>query len=163
MVAGSLRRRKAEVGDLEILFLPKLEQSLSLKQGDLLSATPATLVDVASEQIDHLVSSGIIRKRNNSLGSEIWGGKNKLARHIASGIPVDFFTTSAAGWWSLVVCRTGGKRNNIDLATAAQKKFWRWSPYEGFWDREGKMIRAESEEDVYRLLGQPWLDPWKRL
>ena len=108
IVAGSLRRRKAVVGDIEIVYIPRFEQSLTVKQGDLLAAPDKTFVNVADEQLEHILGAMIIEKRTNSLDSEIWGPKNKLARHVASGIPVDFFSTTDKAWWSYLVCRTGG-------------------------------------------------------
>jgi hypothetical protein len=56
IVAGSLRRRKKDVGDLEILFLPKFEKLPLLKQADLLSGPAAAEYrNLADAAIDALV------------------------------------------------------------------------------------------------------------
>lgn len=47
----------------------------------------------------------------------MWGEKNKLAVHVRTGIPVDFFAATEANWWNYLVCRTGGEQNNIAIAS----------------------------------------------
>lgn len=37
----------------------------------------------------------------------MYGSKNKLMRHRASGIPVDLFSATTANWFNYLVCRTG--------------------------------------------------------
>lgn len=160
IVAGSLRRRKPEVGDVEILFIPKIE--LVKPEDDFFAAPkPLSLADVI---ITVLVRRGILAKRENVNGSEMWGPKNKLALHVASGIPVDLFTACESNWFNYLVCRTGGKDNNTAIATAAQAKGWKWHPYaHGFTDEHGNPHRVTSEQDVFTLAGLPYREPWDRL
>lgn len=164
--AGSLRRRKPMVGDVEILYIPKLEPLKEFRQGDLLGgefAQPINQTNMADLAINALIARGVLDQRRNSLGSIVWGEKNKLARHIASGIPVDLFAATQANWFNYLVCRTGGAENNVQVCNAAIRKGWKWNPYgEGFTDGEGNVIPVKSEEDVFRLVGLPYLQPWVR-
>jgi DNA polymerase/3'-5' exonuclease PolX len=142
IVAGSLRRRKKDVGDLEILFLPKFEKLPLLKQADLLSG-PAEIeyLNLADAAIESLVQKAIILQRRNTLGSFTWGPKNKLARHTSTGIPVDLFTATEANWFNYLVCRTGSADNNVRIASAAQAKGWKWHPYDsGFTNSTGEPV-----------------------
>ncbi|ODU25008.1 MAG: hypothetical protein ABS95_01125 [Verrucomicrobia bacterium SCN 57-15] len=156
IVAGSLRRRKKEVGDIEILYIPKFET----RAADFFSTHKVNLTDTSIQQ---MIKSGIIRPRENVLGRTTWGDKNKLAVDVASGIPVDLFATTASAWFNYLVCRTGSAENNIRISAAAQAKGWSWHPYAlGFTNEGGQPVRVESEEDVFRLVGLPYLEPWNR-
>lgn len=161
--AGSLRRRKPMVGDVEILYIPKLEPLKEVRQADMFAAGEIRLTNLADLAINAMLARGIIEKRRNALNAEMWGEKNKLARHLASGIPVDLFAATPANWFNYLVCRTGGAENNVAVASAAQKKGWKWNPYgEGFTDEAGNVVPVKSEEDVFRLVGMPFKQPWER-
>jgi DNA polymerase/3'-5' exonuclease PolX len=156
VVAGSLRRRKLEVGDVEILYVPKLvSQTVDFFTSCSVSAVDLMLAD--------LLGKNIIAKRTNKNGSVMWGEKNKLAVHVASGIPVDFFAATEANWFNYLVCRTGGAENNCQIASAAQAKGWKWNPYgAGFMDDRGLIVQVKSERDVFELVELPYREPWER-
>lgn len=156
IVAGSLRRRKKEVGDVEILYVPKM---LPVMDGLFdIKHEPATDIPMV-----RWLGTGVLAMRENVNGSAIWGLKNKLARHAASGIPVDFFATTEAAWFNYLVCRTGGMESNIRIASAAKDKGWQWNPYgAGFTDHRGEIVPVKSERDVFELVGLEYLEPWER-
>lgn len=154
--AGSLRRRNSMVGDVELVFVPKLVT----RAVDFFSAESVSLVD---EELERMLRVGILRKRTNVNGSEMWGQKNKLALHVASGIPVDFFAAVEANWFNYLVCRTGGASSNAAVAYAAQHRGWKWNPYgEGFTNCAGELVRVTCERDVFEFVGLPYLEPWER-
>lgn len=164
--AGSLRRLKPMVGDVEILYVPQLEQLKAVRQGALLDGfeAAAQFTNMADIALQSLLSRGIIERRANVNGSEMWGDKNKLARHVASGIPVDLFSATLANWFNYLVCRTGGAENNVEICNAAIAKGAKWQPYsEGFLDANGNVVRVNSEEDVFRFVGLPFKPPCDRL
>ena len=160
IVAGSLRRRKPEVGDVEILYIPKF----STEPEGLFDTRSVNTVD---RKLEEMLQVGTICKRLTVRGSETWGDKNKLAVHAASGIPVDFFAATEASWFNYLVCRTGGAENNKRIATAAQAKGWMWNPYgPGFSRVSGlgkETFTVHSERDVFDFVGLPYLEPWERL
>lgn len=156
IVAGSLRRRKNEVGDVEILYIPKFES----ERDGLFDTRQVNLVD---RVLEALMRSGVLAPRRNTIGSEIWGEKNKLAVHVASGIPVDLFTAREVNWFNYLVCRTGSAENNVRIAATAKARGWQWNPYgAGFTDQSGTMVPVAREQDVFELLGLPYLEPWER-
>jgi DNA polymerase/3'-5' exonuclease PolX len=161
IVAGSLRRRKQEVGDVEILYIPRF--GVQADPADLFGkAMDVNLVDF---NLERLLKHGIIAKRPKANGSFTWGDENKLAIHVASGIPVDFFQARRANWWNLLVCRTGSKENNAAICNAAIRKSWKWQPYgPGFEDRlTGRQVyRVDSERDVFNAVGLVYKEPWER-
>lgn len=156
-VAGSLRRMKREVGDVEIVFIPRIEQ----RPDGLFDTRP---VDLAAEAIDKLLDRGVLRKREGESGYAGWGPKNKLGVHAASGIPVDLFATTAENWWNYLVCRTGPKESNEAIAKAAQARGWQWNSYgPGFTAIAGGEVRAMgSEQEVFAFVGLPYKEPASR-
>ncbi len=159
VVAGSLRRMKSDVGDVEMLYIPRLENR----------PVPGTLwdrrdYDLATLEILELETRGVLRRRETATGSAIFGDRNKFMVHAASGIPVDFFSTTAACWWNYLVCRTGSAHNNAIIAAAAKIRGLRWNPYgPGFTKLDtGEIIAVRSEEDVYRIAGVDFLPPSQR-
>lgn len=158
--AGSLRRRKQEVGDVEVLYIPKFT---TVPDG-LFDAKQVSVIDMALEE---MLKEGIIAKRKNVNGSVMWGEKNKLAVHVKSGIPVDFFAATEENWFNYLVCRTGGAENNRQIAMAANNKGWTWNPYgTGFSQPYGEMHKhyvVASEQDVFEFVGLPYREPWERI
>lgn len=157
VVAGSLRRMKAEVGDVEVLFVPKCEP----RKLDLFHVGP---VDLAAEMLEGLLRSGVLTKRVGKHGGTSWGEKNRLAVHVASGIPVDLFAATEANWWNYLVCRTGPAESNKRICMAAIAKGWKWNPYgQGFSNAQsGLTVAMESEEQVFKFVELPFLPPEKR-
>jgi len=156
IVAGSLRRRKPEVGDVEILFIPKMET----RKVDWFASES---VSMAAEEIEAMVADGTLSRRISVSGAATWGDKNKLAVH-RGGIPVDLFAATEATWFNYLVCRTGPHSLNIRIAEAAKRKLHQWNPYgEGFTDlRGGHTIAMDSERAVFEFVGIPFVEPIHR-
>lgn len=181
--AGSLRRARPEVGDLELVYVPKhgeVQDGLFTKEADLTEV-----------MLQELLDNGYLRKRPNGQGTEIWGKKNKLAVHVATGLPVDFFATTVDRWHNYLVCRTGGAQTNLRIATRAKERGLAWHPYEvGFSVTSphvlltvmqkhpiflttgplearsismGTTIPVHSEQDVFALAGLRYLEPLNRI
>lgn len=161
LVAGSLRRRKEEVGDVEILFIPIVAPRPD--PTDLFGKEVQT--DLATRWINDHEQAGVLARRLKSDGTTTWGAQNKLALHVASGIPVDFFAGTLRNFPCLTVCRTGSAETNQRICNEAIKRGLRWQPYgEGFADRmTGTTLKiCRSEQDVFAAVGLPYLEPWER-
>lgn len=167
-VAGSIRRSKLQIGDVEILYIPKLE----IRQSGLFQED-TTVSDLTYNFLERCLRMGILEKRKNKNGSEIWGCKNKLAVHRESGLPVDLFGTSKASWSNYLVCRTGPGELNIEIAKRAKERGWKWNPYGSGFSKIDSMgcpheHIVNSEQDVFAFVGLPWMEPedrsgWKDL
>lgn len=154
-VAGSVRRLRPFVKDVEILFVP----AVIYRKTDLFFSEPVKPVE---EKIAWLHTEGIIEKRLNSLGRETWGELNKLARHVETGLPIDLFAANDENWWNLLVCRTGPKQSNMDICKAAAKKGWTWRPYEKGFTSGAHWHITHSEREVFELVGLPYKEPRDR-
>lgn len=153
VVAGSIRRRKPFVSDIEILLVSKLGRDTD--PTDLFGAqVERAAADMALET---LLGLGVITKRGG------WGPENKFGTHAKSGIPIDFFSTTERNWWNALVVRTGPAKSNKAIASAAIARGWKWHAYgDGFsrGDRETFVVR--QERDAFDHVGLPYLLPDKR-
>lgn len=161
LVAGSLRRGKAMVGDVEIIYIPCTAPGL---RTDLL-AEPE-LVSLVDPVLERLMLDGRLARRLNTKGAATWGAKNKLAVHVASGIAVDLFAATRENWWNYIVCLTGGAKSNVQICNAARAKGWKWNPYGAGFSRPAGLGRethaVQSEREVFEFVGLPYLEPRER-
>ena len=147
VIAGSIRRRKPFPNDIELLCIPKFVDG----------------VDQLDREVGSLVFQHILVLRRNKRGSPIYGPKNKLMVHVATGIGVDIFSTTEECWPVALVVRTGGAETNKRIATAALRKGWHWHAYgRGFTTPDGEVI-CHSERGVFEAVGMPYLEPWERV
>jgi len=157
--AGSLRRQKAEVGDVEIVYIPRWKELSAID----LFGQERDNMNLADVAIERMLSEQVIDKRRFGGDSVRWGAKNKFAVHLATGIGIDLFSTVESSWFNYVVCRTGGAATNQRIAIAAMKRGWRWNPYGcGFTDQSGNVVPVSSERDVFELVGLKYIDPEDR-
>jgi DNA polymerase/3'-5' exonuclease PolX len=159
--AGSLRRLKPEVGDIEMVYVPKV--ALLPDPADLLgNPTPTVLFD---RQLAVWLHKGVLAKRVGEKGGTAWGSQIKLAVHVASGIGIDFFEAAKRNFWTVLVCRTGSAESNMRVCQAAEARGLKWNPYLGFEDRRtGELLYVpESEEAVFAHVGLPYLQPKDRV
>lgn len=149
VIAGSIRRRKPEVGDIEILAIPKY--------GGL-----SCHVNLLDQEILDLMHRGILDFRLSKRGRSAFGQKNKLLVHLPSGLALDVFSTDEQCWWVALVIRTGGANTNKRIATAAIREGWHLQAYgAGFSTPQGDIV-CKSERDVFELVGLRYLPPEER-
>lgn len=157
IIAGSIRREKAEVGDIELLYIPKMgripDGFFDMKD-----------VNAADELLTLWLRSGIIQQRKKKDDTITWGAVNKLAIHTATGIPIDFFQTNPANWWVSLVIRTGPADFNMRLTTGANRQNLTLNAYgRGVTNRStGVVTQANSEQEVCALCGVRYMEPKDR-
>src|ERR1700741_385168 len=72
--AGSLRRMKPEVGDIELVYIPRVE--MRSDPDDLLDNRIPT--NLFNEKLDEWLKLGVVSKRVGPRGGTSWGPANKL-------------------------------------------------------------------------------------
>lgn len=158
-IVGSLRREVDSVGDIEILYIPLFEHTKNLF-GEADGAESVNLVD---QELKKLIEAGVLALREKKNGQHTYGRRIKLLRHVGSGIPVDLFAANEQNWWNLLVCRTGGKANNLEIARRAQVRDMKWTPYgPGFQRHDGSILDVFSEKDVFEAVDMELKQPWER-
>lgn len=147
-IAGSIRRQKPDVGDLELLCIPKYVDG----------------VDMLDAKIKTMIYFDMLDYRLNKLGRKVYGPKNKLLVHVPSGIGVDVFSTDEQCWPVALVVRTGGKVTNQRISMAALRLGMSFHAYgRGFTQIDGpKEWICENESDVFKAVGLVYHEPWRR-
>ena len=161
-IAGSIRRKKAEVGDIEILAIPKFKRVTP--EGELLLINGEVEENITERRIQELLDKRILAPRLKINGTKTMGPRVKLMTHTTSGIAVDIFLCDESGWVNNLVSRTGGKNTNIAIASRAKARGWNWLPFgTGFQNqRTGEIHQPETEEDVMAFVGLPPMKPEER-
>jgi DNA polymerase/3'-5' exonuclease PolX len=156
-IAGSIRREKPLVSDVELVYAPRM---VEVKDG----LFDTKLDDAAADKIEAMLQWGpIIQKRQNVNGSVTWGSKNKLAVHVASGIPVDFFSTTEENFWMSLVIRTGSTESNMRLIEGAKRRGYHLHAYGTFSSlHDGRKIAVTSEREVFEIAGIAYVQPKDR-
>lgn len=128
--AGSLRRMKETVGDIDILAI---------------STAPGKVMDafVALPDVQRVLAKGET--------------KSSVMTH--QGIQVDVRVVEPGVFGAALVYFTGSKAHNIRLRDMARKKGLKISEYGVFKERTGKRIGGKEEEEIYEILGLPFIAP----
>ena len=159
-VAGSVRRERADIGDLDLLVIPRHETRAD--PGDLFG-TPRS-INLFELAVADLIRGGILAPRLKSNGQATMGETNKLLTHVPTGLPVDLYATTAECWHNLLVCRTGPAELNGYIAHRAKENGWQWNPYgPGFTNRVTHAKHpVTKEDDVFHFVGLRPLLSWER-
>lgn len=151
-VVGSLRRKCAEVHDVDIVLVPKAGQMRDLL-GHVITG------DLLAVRLDALLRAEIIRPPDQPCA----GQDIRRVIHTGTGVPVDIFSATHANYWSVVVCRTGPVEHNIRMIQRAKSRGLTWNPQRGFTDAAGHdFAPLASEEDFFSRLQLPYARPEER-
>jgi DNA polymerase (family 10) len=128
--AGSLRRMRETVGDLDVLVAAKRSAPFM----EALCALPVTAEVIAR-------------------------GTKKTSVRTARGLQVDLRVLPPESWGAGLQYFTGSKAHNIRTRTIAVHQGLKLSEY-GLFDAEsGESVASRTEEEVYARLGLPWIPP----
>ena len=104
----------------------------------------------------------ILRKRPDIRGRYTFGPLNKRLAHVASGIPVDLFSTTACNWGMSFLVRTGNRLFDIKAMSTLKKRGLQGHAYGGITDARGREIPCPTEEVVFQQVGWRYLSPENR-
>jgi DNA polymerase (family X) len=127
--AGSVRRRKETVGDLDILVAAK-------------DPAPPMRAFCELEEVAAVVAKG----------------PTKATVRLRVGLQVDLRVLPPESFGAALHYFTGSKQHNIAIRTRAVHRGIKLSEY-GVFDREGRRLSGEREEDVFASVGLPWIPP----
>ena len=156
-VAGSLRRRKQMVSDIEIVYVPKF----GTRQFDMFSKEQ---VDLCAVEINNLEERKFIAKRPAKNGVFTWGDLNKLGVHVQTGIPVDFFCEpDIQDFPRTLAVRTGPADFNKRLMATAPKVGLIPHAYgPALFSALGVRVIPKDERHFIELCGMKYLPPRDR-
>lgn len=128
VAAGSYRRKKETVGDLDILVVCE---------------DPEQVMDrfTGFEEVDTVVSKGTTRS----------------SVVLRSGLQVDLRVVPEESYGAALHYFTGSREHSIAVRKIAQKKGLKINEYGIF--RGDKQVGGRTEEEVYRSVGLPYIEP----
>ncbi|MGH2461878.1 MAG: DNA polymerase/3'-5' exonuclease PolX [Chloroflexota bacterium] len=128
--AGSLRRMRETIGDIDLLAA---------------SDTPAAAVDAFARL-------PIIRE-------VLARGPTKASVLLESGLQVDLRVVEPGSWGAALQYFTGSKLHSITLRDIAIGMGLKLNEYGVYREATGRRVGGETEADVYHALGMEWIPP----
>ena len=132
--AGSYRRGKETIGDLDLLIISR---------------------DVNSV-MDHFSAFPLIQEI-------IQRGDTKMSVRVTDSFQVDLRVVAEESWGAALQYFTGSKEHNVRIRGMAKAKGMKINEY-GVFDAadETKVLAGSEERDIYALVGMPWVPPEMR-
>ncbi|HSB20939.1 MAG TPA: DNA polymerase/3'-5' exonuclease PolX [Anaeromyxobacteraceae bacterium] len=127
--AGSLRRRKETVGDIDILVAAS-------------DAAPVVRAFAGLSEVAEVLAEG----------------PTKASVRLRAGIAADLRVLPPESFGAALHYFTGSKAHNIALRTRAVKMGVKLSEY-GVFDRRDRRLGGATEEEVFRAVGLPFIPP----
>ena len=129
-IAGSLRRKKETIGDIDILATSK---------------NPDKVMNFFTSM--------------ENVADVIAKGPTKSNVRLKEGIEADLRVIDEKNYGAALLYFTGNKQHNITLRKIAIKKGMKLSEYGLFDKKTNKMLAGKTEEECYRKLGLKYIDP----
>jgi DNA polymerase (family X) len=159
VVAGSIRRQKAEVNDIDIVALPK-----AIDQPSPLGFGAAVHLDASAVWM--LPFPMALKKAG--LKIEISGPELIRCSFVDGGFQVDVYRARPETWGVILLIRTGSKDHNVKLCSLARSKGLKLSAaegvvtQEGFGEGFGQIIASRTEKEIFSALGLSFVEPKNR-
>lgn len=127
--AGSLRRWRSTIGDLDLVAACE---------------NPSALMTAFTghPEVERVLGQG----------------ENKSSIELKSGLKLQLWIQPAANFGSLLQYASGSKEHNVRLRELALKQGWSLSE-RGLTSPDGKLVSYPDEESLYQALGLPWITP----
>jgi len=135
-IAGSIRREKPTVHDIDIVLIEK----------------PGSLLE-----INEVLASIGSMDMNGSKIKRLWYGDTE------PGISIDIYVATPATWATLLLIRTGSKENNIRLCSLARQLGLQLKANgDGLFNESGQRLAGDTEQSIYEVLRIPYQEPNER-
>lgn len=149
-IAGSIRRRRPHVGDIDLVVLPKAGQLEALKER--CKRTTTVITDGDQNLIVQLKTTG-----SEPLQLDIFIAKLETR---------EMFDVTPTNFGSLLLCRTGSVAHNIYLVQHAKTLGLVWNPYHGVFgpgpNGRTRLIASATEAEIFAALKLELIPPERR-
>ncbi len=135
--AGSLRRGKETVGDLDLLVTMRPGQDGQKH------------IDAVSE---HILNYPAIKR-------ELAHGENKVSVVLDSGLQVDVRMLAQKCFGAALLYFTGSKQHNVELRGRANEMGWTLNEYALTTLKGGRVVARETEKEIYAKLKLDYIEP----
>jgi DNA polymerase (family 10) len=133
--AGSLRRGRDTVGDLDIL-----------------ATGPGCAEDCVGAAVEYVAN---YPAANTMLAK----GHNKVSFRLRSGLQVDVRLLPVGSYGAALQYFTGSKMHNVTIRQRALKRGYTLSEYALAKVEDGSFVAGATEEEIYGALGLDWIPP----
>ncbi len=133
--AGSLRRGRDTVGDLDIL-----------------ATGPACAEDCVSAAVEHVAAYP-------PAATMLAKGQNKVSFRLRNGLQVDVRLLPEGSYGAALQYFTGSKMHNVSVRQRALKRGCTLSEYALARVDDGAFVAGATEEEIYAALGMDWIPP----
>ncbi|HYU90779.1 MAG TPA: DNA polymerase/3'-5' exonuclease PolX [Gemmatimonadales bacterium] len=129
-VAGSYRRRRETIGDLDIVVTSEGKDSVTV--------------------MDRFVAYG-------DVAEVISKGETRATVKLRGGLQVDLRAVEPDAYGAALLYFTGSKAHNIELRKIAQEKAYKLNEYGLF--KGTRRAAGKTEQEIYAKLGLDWIPP----
>jgi DNA polymerase (family X) len=133
--AGSLRRGRETVGDLDIL-----------------ATGPACAEDKVQAAVEYTAAYP-------ALADLIAKGQNKVSFRLRGGLQVDVRLLPEGSYGAALQYFSGSKMHNVTIRQRALKRGYTLSEYALARVEDGSFVAGATEEEIYAALGLDWIPP----
>lgn len=141
VLAGSVRRGKERVGDIDLVCIPTDRDGLRRR---VMQAASHEMC--SGEQVFRvLLKTGV-----------------QLDIYYAHAAGSDLVDAWPSNWGTVLLCRTGSAAHNVVLCQRAETLGMKWEPHKGLFARDGECLASETEQDIFKALKMAYLAPEKR-
>lgn len=154
-IAGSLRRKRPDVGDIELVAIPTIE---TVEDGMFDTRT----VNRLFEWVDYLIEVGTLASHPDDPKR---GERYSKLLHPASGLQVDLFSTTVQSWGILYLIRTGPATYSRQFVTDLRRRGLHVGNATlhrgglGCGEYVCEVVPTPEETDVYAAAGWPFVKP----
>jgi DNA polymerase (family X) len=136
--AGSLRRGRETVGDLDILV-----------------TGPACAEDKVDAAVEYTA-------KYPPIADLLAKGQNKVSFRLRSGLQVDVRLLPEVSYGAALQYFSGSKMHNVTLRQRALKRGYTLNEYALARIDDGSVVASRTEEEIYAALGMDWIPPEMR-
>ena len=137
VAAGSLRRGKETIGDIDLL--------VTMKPGS-----------DKQQDVDHACAHILTYDR---IKQKLAQGENKLSVLLRTGIQVDVRLMHKENFGAALLYFTGSKEHCIRLRARANDRGWTLNEYALTTLKSGRVVASRTEEEIYAKLGLSYIEP----
>jgi len=129
-LAGSIRRRKETIRDIDILITS----------------------DKPEKVMQHFTSLEVVKEVTLR-------GPTKSSVIVSNGIQVDLRVVEDDSYGAALLYFTGSKEHNVALRTMLVQKGYKLNEYGLFLSETEQKVAGKTEEEVYKFMGMDWIPP----
>ena len=138
-IAGSIRREKPDVKDIEIVLIPKPYQTGLFEDG----------------------LARIVNQWQKVKGELVYGKCKYTQRILPEGIKLDLFFAMPMNYGLILAMRTGSAEYSHKVLGNAWVKAG-YKSIEGVLTMDGRPVYVAEETDLFKIIGLEWIPPERR-